>query len=138
MQTFLQNIKRMLFLSLVLGSAHLLKAQVASAGKLVIQYETKPSTESFRAGVTDEDSASLKFKVWFANPQEEKVVVSIRSENGFIFSKVFKDNWYAQVYDLNALEDGSYILEIASRKQRFEKRIFISTDTYTTRKKVLY
>ena len=138
MQNFKQGIQRIIMLNVLLGSVIFVNAQQASAGKLEDQFITSPPVESFSAGIREEDSSSLKFKVWFLNPQEEKVNISIRSESGNIFSKNFTDNWYAQVYDLGELEDGIYTISISKGKKNFEKKVMISSETYVVRKKLLY
>jgi len=103
-----------------------------SEKKILVQMKVTPQTKVFMANISEEPD--LKFKVWVANPGEEKVTISIRSEEGgYFFNKRFSDAWYSQMYNFSGVEDGIYTIEISKGKECFRKKIVIATDTYTMR-----
>ncbi|MDB5199200.1 MAG: hypothetical protein JWO92_1163 [Chitinophagaceae bacterium] len=117
----------------VLGqSSNNLAANESFPKKLSVAMKVVPQTKVFMTNVTEEQG--LKVKVWFANPDESKVTISIKSqEGGYFFSKRLSDAWYSQTYNFSGVEDGIYTIEIAKGKECFRKNILIATDTYTMR-----
>ena len=112
-------------------------SNVHPAEKLFVQLKVTPKTQSFMANVSED--STMKFRVWFANPEKAKVTVSIQSETGnYSFSKNISDAWYAQTFDFTGVEDGIYTIEIAKGKERFGKKILIATDSYTMRTTKVY
>ena len=105
--------------------------------KLFVQMKVTPQTKLFTANVSEEPD--LKFKVWIANPDEEKVTISIRSEEGgYYFNKTLSDAWYSQLYNFSNVDDGVYTIEISKGRECIRKKIVIATDTYTMRTGKVY
>lgn len=119
-------------------SVNIVSANENPKEKIFVQLKITPQAQSFQANVS-KDSAAMKFKVQIANPEEARVVISIKSENGgYYFSKRLSDAWYAQTYDFSNVEDGLYTIEIEKGKNTFRKSILITTKSYSVRTSNVY
>ena len=121
-------------------SASQLNAQQSNVGtvpeekqKIFVNVKISPSSAGFRAGVARIDSAENKFRLWVTNSEERRFTVTIEGSMGFLWNRDFKDAFFDQVFDLSTSDDGNYIIKVSSEKERFEKKIVLSTNSYTRR-----
>lgn len=90
--------------------------------------------------ISQSDSSDLKFRVYILNPEEQKVTIYIRSKTlGTLFAKTlavgeFSNHEYANLYNMNELEDGQYSIEVVAGKDLIHKDILINTTTRIDRK----
>ncbi|MDR3714976.1 MAG: hypothetical protein P4L51_19355 [Puia sp.] len=90
--------------------------------------------------ISQSDSADLKFRIHILNPEEQKVTIYIRSKAlGTIFVRTLSDSEffnheYANLFNLNELEDGQYSIEVVSAGESVRKDIRINTITKVDRK----
>ena len=90
--------------------------------------------------ISQSDSADLKFRIHILNPEEQKVTIYIRSKSlGTIFIKTltdseFANHEYANLYNLNELEDGQYSIEVVAGGESIHKDILINTITKIDRR----
>jgi hypothetical protein len=78
--------------------------------------------------VNQPDNAALKFRVQIVNPEQQKVTLSVNGKNeGPLAVRTFSDNNFFIVFDLSTLEDGEYVIEAKTGKQRLQKNIVIRT-----------
>jgi hypothetical protein len=135
------NVLKTLAISSAIFMSANLQAQTASIDykevplrqKISVDFKITPSVQGFRAGVSLMDSAQNKFRLWVNNSEEKRFTVSISTANGFLWSKDYKDAYFNQVFDLSSLDDGDYFIKINCDKDNFERKIVLSTNSYTRR-----
>jgi hypothetical protein len=129
-----------LCLSIVLVSQSL-SAQTASVQEkysaMVVKMATSENGPSFDAIVIP-DSSESKFILIVENPLKNKIQVRlIHPFHGEAFRKETREESYRNRFDLTDAEDGVYILEISSGKERIRKQIQINTLTNISRKIIM-
>ena len=78
--------------------------------------------------INQPDNAVLKFSVRVANPEQQKVTLSVAGKNeGAMAIRTFSADNFSIVFDLSGLEDGEYCIEARAGKQRLQKNIVIET-----------
>lgn len=78
--------------------------------------------------VHQQNNAALKFSVHISNPEQEKVTLSVTGKNeGPMVVRTFSGNNFSIVFDLSSLEDGEYVIEAKTGKQKLQKNIAIET-----------
>ena len=97
-------------------------------------------SDPVQVSISQSDSSDLKFRVYIINPEEQKVTIYIRSKAlGTLFTKTltegeFSNHEYANLYNMNELEDGQYSIEVVAGKDSIRKEIVINTTTRIDRK----
>ncbi len=73
----------------------------------------------------------LKVKVSFENPDQERVVMTVRNEAGEVIhsSVVGRHKTYVAKLDLSALSDGDYTLQLSGKYSRYAQPFRIHTET---------
>lgn len=116
------------------------KAQMADEGtvgnerqNLAVNFKNTPSIEGFRAGISIVDGNENKFRVWVYNNEEKKCTITIRNDAGFLWSSNFKNAYYNQVFNLSSVDDGEYSITVSKGRDSFERKIMVTTHSYTQR-----
>jgi hypothetical protein len=100
----------------------------------------RPGDYSVQVTISQSDSSDLKFRIHILNPEEQKVTIYIRSRTlGTIFIKTlmdseFANHEYANLYNMNELEDGLYSIEVVAGRESIRKDILINTTTKIDRR----
>lgn len=116
------------------------KAQMADDGivgnetqKTVAYFKITPSVPSFRADISIIDGDETKFCLRVRNSEGKKCTITIRNDGGFLWSSNFKNAYYTEVFNLSSVEDGEYSIRVSDGRNSFERKIMVSTKSYTQR-----
>ena len=101
--------------------------------KIFVSLQVTPSSPEFRAGLTAVDHLSNKLKLWICNGEQKKCTITIRNNEGTLWTNQIEDAYYSQVLDFSLVEDGPYTIRVSNGKESFEKKIVIVTNSYVQR-----
>jgi hypothetical protein len=101
--------------------------------RILVDLKITPSVPGFRAGVSVLDSLRNKLRLWVSNSEAKKFTVSILGAEGILWTRQFRDAYWNQSFDLSALDDGTYTIRMTNGKDSFERKILISSNSYTRR-----
>ena len=86
-----------------------------------------------QASISQPEKGVMRFRVTVSNPGARKVFITLRRGNEELFSQIIRTDEYVNMYNLSEIEDGDYVLEINSGKEKIQKNISISTVTEINR-----
>jgi hypothetical protein len=75
------------------------------------------------------NAGEMKFRITIVNPNDHPVSISIHHGHDLLFEDLTGKPTYDNVFNLSDLEDGDYIIQISSGKEKITRTIRIQTET---------
>jgi len=102
----------------------------SSPGNMAKRTQLAPGSGELRAAVFPSGNP-LKMKVCFENPALQRVVLTIRNNDGAVVHSSLLTNGrsYVGLIDLTALPDGDYTIYLTSRSARYVQPLQLQTET---------
>jgi hypothetical protein len=79
----------------------------------------------------------MKFRVDILNPIARTATISIHRGSDELFSQSLRRGTYENIFDMNQLEDGNYVIIVIGGKEKVTRNITIHTETRTDRQATL-
>lgn len=97
-------------------------------------YSQSTVWQNLQVSVIQPDTESSKLRICVYNPEEKKVTITISNNIDVDYSVLTSEQYFDQLFNLNGINDGKYILLITAGKERIRKELEINTVSRNDRK----
>lgn len=86
-----------------------------------------------QVSISQPDRQNMKFHIAILNPAARSVTITIQRKDDLLFTETITNDRYENIYDLDQLEDGNYLITVRGGKEKFTRNISIHTETNVNR-----
>jgi hypothetical protein len=103
------------------------------ADSVVTLAEAGVPNNHLQAEISQPEKGVMKFRVAISNPGEKKITLTIRRGSEDLFFQVIHGSESINMYNMEGLDDGNYVVEISAGKDKILRNIVLSTVTEVNR-----